>query len=216
MLVEKSFWERAKLGLAAILCCLPLSACAARHGAMPIQAPLFANAKVRPTALTSAQLTTAQAQPRVIIAAPPPVASAPENAANPAELKPFTPVDSPLLAHYDNKPHGEPPKVEPEFAASSRRPSGWQVSSYPFALGYGPYYGYTPYWGGGFGYSPYYGGYYGYPRGIGLGVGLGLGVGFGLAARPYYGGGYYGHGPHGLSYAGGRAYVTGGHAGRRR
>lgn len=218
--VKKS-WSRSGAGLAMAMCCLTgASACAGRR---PMQAPMFTNTPTPVVTAPAVQLPPPQ--PRVIIAAPPPsaptvavsgseaTATTPTPAA-PETLKPFTPSDSPLLAHYDSKPHGEAPKVEPEFAPSSRRAQGWQVSSYPYG-----YYGYSPYYAGGYyGYSPYYGGYYGYPRGLGLG--FGLGVGFGLAARPYYGGyyggghyhahgGYYGHG-----YGGGHAHVSGGHAGR--
>jgi|GEM_PF-3880986 len=211
----KSVQQRAKLGLAVLVSALSMSAgCAARRGQAPVQAPLYARTQVTTPSLVV--LAPPAAQPRVIIPAPPPAGqaqattstNAPDDAAPraPAPLAPFTPQESPLLAHFDSRPHGETPKVEPEFAARSR-PSGWQIATYP------GYYGYSPYAGGYYGYSPYGGGYYGYPRvGLGLGVGLGFGLGYGFA-RPWYGGYHGGYHVHGHS-VGGHAYVSGGHAGR--
>ncbi|MFT3921590.1 MAG: hypothetical protein QM778_03555 [Myxococcales bacterium] len=220
--------RRSKLGLAVLLSCLAALPGCAKRGTTPVQAPLYSRTNpVTPPPFVP--VVTVPAQPRVILAAPPlasapvaapaanSVAGAPQAAPVAPPLPAFTPRDSPLLAAFDSKPHGESPKIEPEFAPRARN-SGWQIASYPSPYYYGAY-GY-PGWGSYYGYTPYWG----YPRvglGVGLGLGYGLGVGFG---RPYYGGyygrGYYGggyggyHGHHGMGYGGGHAHVTGGHAGR--
>jgi hypothetical protein len=128
----------------------------------------------------------ASARPRVWTPFAPPAA---------AQSAPFTPQASPLLAAFDSKPRGQPPRTEPyveeleraRAARSSRTYSGWS-SAYPPA-----YYSYPayPYYGANaYSYAPY--------RGFGAGIGLGLGLGFGLGRGFGYGHhhhhGFRGHG----------------------
>lgn len=132
-------------------------------------------------ACSGALSPAARAEPspsaRVVLPAPAPSA-APSVAPGAASAAPapatFTPSDSPLLAYYDNVPHGTPaPSQSDELTAAARyrAPDNYGYSGVGvgfglglgllgFGLGFGwpyPYYYGPRYYGAGYGYHGYYG-----------------------------------------------------------
>jgi hypothetical protein len=175
-------WERSLTSLS----CVTLLACAT------VPLPPASTSTMEEVSQSSASgvrepaLPQLAAQPRVIIPAPAPSAGDATSAQAPA---PYTPTDSPLLAYFDNVPHGSEPSSDTLASAQNDAP----------------------------GYRDPDAAYSGVGVGIGLGLlGLGIGLGFGAPyyypyRYGYYGGGYgYGYGHYGHGHYGHGHYGHGG------
>jgi len=120
-------------------------------------------------------------------------------------------IEAPVTISTEQAPqafHFVQPNEYGQSNGAQQQPAPYGGGEPPPADHYGPYYGYSNYYGYGYGYPYAYG--YGYPYYWGSGLSFYFGPGYwgGRYYRGYYGRGFYGRG----GYYGGRGFVGGGFA----